>query len=230
MNPIFPTSSVPVRSIRGSSGGGVLRERGAPQSPQACPSSPKLHPFSISGFSLIELLVVIAIIVILAVIALPAIRGISGGTGLTSAAEEFVGAANLARQRASTFNRQVAIRFWKEGSNYTSYQIWEQKHSAFTNSWRAVERERKFQVGVVVMNHGTNSSMLTRFTGTTNGRDYAQVLFTPAGALVASTNQTAVSFIQANGPQSGGIVPGLPPNFATVVIDPLNGIPRLYRP
>jgi len=182
------------------------------------------------AFSLLELLVVIAIIGTLSVMLAPAMRGISGGTNLTAASEEFVGTVNLARQRASTFNRQVAIRFWKDGNNFRSYQLWEQKDLADMNSWQAVEKIKTFPTGVVATNDATFSSLLTRNTGTTNGKDYADVLLTPSGSLVASQSQTAVTFVPEFGPTSGGVVSGLPPNFATVAIDPINTIPRVYRP
>ena len=183
-----------------------------------------------SAFSLLELLVVIAIIGVLSTLLVPAMRGISGGTNLTAASEEFSGTVNLARQRASTFNRQVAIRFWQDGNNFRSYQLWEQKDLADMNSWQAVDKIKNLPTGVVATNDATFSSLLTRNTGTTNGRAYADVLLTPSGSLVASATQTAVTFVPEFGPSSEGVVSGLPPNFATVTIDPINTIPRVYRP
>ncbi len=182
------------------------------------------------GFSLVELLVVMTIILILAAVLVPAMKNISGGTNLTSASEELVGVVNLARQRASTFNRQVAIRFWKDGENYGSYQLWEQKDSGDPASWHSIERERKLPTGIVVTNSAVYSSLLTRFPGSTNGRTFADALFTPAGSLVAAANETAVTFVPIVGPQSGGVVSGLPPNFGTLVIEAINGIPAIYRP
>ncbi len=188
---------------------------------------------SVSAFSLIELLVVMTIMIALATLTLPAMRGISGGSNLTGATEELSGVVNLARQRASTFNRQVAIRFWRDGENYRSYQIWEQRDSADTNSWVPAERERKLPQGILITNHATYSSLLARAgnTGTSaNGRAYADALITPAGTLVASPEQTAVTLVPEFGPSGDGMVPGLPVNFGTVVIEPANTIPRIYRP
>ena len=190
----------------------------------------RLSAGACSAFSLLELLVVIAIIGVLSTLLVPAMRGISGGTNLTAASEEFSGTVNLARQRASTFNRQVAIRFWQDGSNFRSYQLWEQKDLADMNSWQAVDKIKNLPTGVVATNDATFSSLLTRNKGTTDGKTYADVLLTPSGSLVASTNQTALTFVPEFGPSSGGVVSGLPPNFATVAIDPINTIPRVYRP
>jgi len=216
----------------------ALRVSAPPRESTLHPSSFIPHPFSarsafrlpLSAFSLIELLVVIAIIMILASLMVPAMKNISGGTNLTGAAEEMSAVVNLARQRAGTFNRQVAIRFWKDGDNYRSYQIWEQKDSAFTNSWAAIERERKLPQGIVITNNIEYSSLLTRNPGTTNSRDYADALVTPAGALVAASDKTAVTLVPEFGPQGGGVISGLPPNFATIVIEPINAIPKIYRP
>ena len=185
-----------------------------------------------SGFSLLELLVVIAIIMMLAVFMLPAMKGISGGTNLTAATEEFVGVVNLARQRSSTFNRQVAIRFWSDSASgpYRSYQLWEQKDLADPASWQSIEAERKLPIGIIITNSASYSSLLTRYKGTTNSRTYADALFTPSGALVASSGQTSVTFVPEFGPQNGGMVSGLPPNFGVVDINAMNSIPTIYRP
>jgi uncharacterized protein (TIGR02596 family) len=188
---------------------------------------------SLDGFSLIELLVVVAIVVILIVITLPSMRSISSGTNLTGAAEDLSGVVNLARQRASTFNRQVAIRFFRSGVDrpFKSYQIWEQKDSENPLSWTSIERMRQLPTGVVVTNSLTYSPILEvpGYQGVTNGLNYSEILFLPSGSVVARGNAT-VTLIQESGPTSGGPVAGLPPNFATVAIEPINARPVIYRP
>ncbi len=186
-----------------------------------------------SAFSLIELLVVISIIIILTVVTLPSMRSISSGTNLTGASEDMAAVVNLACQRARTFNRQVAIRFFRENSSapFTSYQLWEQKDSAYPASWTSIERVRRFPLGVVVTNSSTYSPILevTTYQGTTNGQSYTDILFLPSGSVVAQTNAT-VTLVQEAGPLKDGTVSGLPPNFATIAIEPVNARPMIYRP
>jgi uncharacterized protein (TIGR02596 family) len=182
---------------------------------------------------LIELLVVIAIIMILTVITLPSMRSISSGTNLTGAAEDMAAVVNLARQRAGTFNRQVAIRFFRDSASkpFPSYQLWEQKDSANPDSWTSIERLRRLPTGVVVTNSGTYSPILevATYQGTTNGMSYSDILFLPSGSIVAQTN-ASVTLVQEAGPSGGGTVSGLPPNFATIAIEPMNARPTIYRP
>jgi uncharacterized protein (TIGR02596 family) len=204
MKPIFHPPSVPIRVILGS-----------------------------TAFSLIELLVVMAIIIMLTVITLPSMRSISSGTNLTGAAEDMAAVVNLARQRAGTFNRQVAIRFFRDTSSkpFTSYQLWEQKDSANPDSWTSIERVRHLPTGVVVTNSATYSPILevATYQGTTNGMSFSDILFLPSGSIVAQTNAT-VTLVQAVGPATTGVVSGLPPNFATIAIESMNARPMIYRP
>lgn len=186
-----------------------------------------------AAFSLIELLVVIAIIIVLTAITLPSMRSISSGTNLTGAAEDMAAVVNLARQRASTFNRQVAMRFFRDNSSkpFTSYQLWEQKDSANLASWVSIERVRRLPTGVVVTNSSIYSPILevATYQGTTNSQSYTDILFLPSGSIVAQTNAT-VTLVQEVGPATGGVVSGLPPNFATIAIEPMNARPMIYRP
>lgn len=192
------------------------------------------------GVTLVELLIVMGIIIILLGLLVPSMKTISGATNLTAVTEEFAGQVNFARQRSSTFNRAVAIRFWRAATSgpYTSYQIWEQVDSANPASWQPAAPERLLPAGIGVDDNATNSSLLTRFSGAgkafteqpPDSRDCADIVFTPAGSVVASSTQRTVAFIPNPKPSTVGMVNGLPPNFGIVDIQPMNAIPTVYRP
>lgn len=213
-----------------------------PGRPPSHPTHPLLPPIvnrqsSIANppaFSLIELLVVVAIIGILSALIAPAMRSVSAGSSLTGASEELSGVVSLARQRASTHNRQVAIRFWMDGTNFRSFQIWEQTDSANRASWAAAERERRLPTGIVITNSPTLSPLLKN-SRQTNGRTYADALFLPSGALVATADVvespskriTYLTIVPERGPSGAG---ALPANYAMISIEPFNARPTIHRP
>ena len=189
------------------------------------------------AFSLVELLMVIAIILLLAVFTLPSIRGISGGINLTGSGEEIVSMVNLARQRASTFNREVALRFFRTDSSapFTAYQLWEQQNSADPASWVGLDNFQRLPAGIVVSGKAAFSPILNvaSFQGQVmmSGSNmlYSDVLFLPSGSIAAQT-EVAFTLVMEHAPTTGGIVPGLPSNFATISIEPINARPVIYRP
>ncbi len=197
------------------------------------------RPTACTGFTLAELLVVIALIMLLAVLTVPAFKGISGGTNLTRAADETAGLVHLARQRAVTFNRQVAIRFYEKDDGFGSCQLWEKPDSASDpgdpKSWKAVGQEQQLPLGVIAKKDNQFSPLLAKFANNTEQKPrgnvkYAEVLFTPAGALVASGSEAMITFVPSPTTSASGLVQGLPPNFATLVIEPFNARPTIYRP
>ncbi len=194
-----------------------------------------------SAFSLIELLAVMAIIAVLMAFLIPAIRGVSEGINLTGASEEISAAVSLAHQRASTFNRQVAIRFYQDesGEGFKSYQIWDKPSSSsdptVDASWNAVDSEHYLPTGVAVKADARFSALLDIFKNLNQTKPrgavkYSEVLFTPAGALVAPSDKAFFTLVPESDPRTDGLVSGLPPNFAVVLIEPLNARPSVFRP
>ncbi len=195
-----------------------------------------------SAFSLIELLVVMVIIAILMTLLVPAIRGLSEGINMTGASEEISAAVSLAHQRASTFNRQVAIRFYRDetgGEIFSSYQIWDKPSSSsdptVAASWKPVNPERRLPTGVAVKSDAKFSALLDIYNNLTEAKPrgsvkYSEVLFTPAGSLVAPSNRAFLTLVPEADPRTDGVVTGLPPNFAVVAIEPINARPTVFRP
>lgn len=191
------------------------------------------------AFTLIELLLVTALILILAGLAIPAFKGMSGGASLTRASEEIAALISLARQRASTFNRQVAIRFYEGGGGFSSHQIWEKPEASSDPSapasWRPVGPEVSMPLGTLIKKSAAFSPLLEKFPNNTESKPrgtvrYSEVLFTPSGSMVAASSEAHLTIVPTPAPPGAGVVPGLPSNFATIVIEPFNSRPAIYRP
>lgn len=187
---------------------------------------PGLH-----GFTLIELLIVVAIAAVLIALIASSIRGVASASGLTASSEELVAQIQLARQQAVSYNRSVAIRFWLESDDsISSYQIWELADSAFPNSWRPVFRDVRLMSPVRVSRNPSFSSLLFRepLGVAPDGRRYRQFFFTPAGDVVAEADRNTITLVMET--HQGPEQTQLPPNYSVIAIQPLHGIPVLYRP
>jgi uncharacterized protein (TIGR02596 family) len=69
---------------------------------------------AIRAFSLLELIAVMAIIVIVAALVMPSVQGLAGSSNLKGSANSLVAQLDLARQTASTRNRNVAVRLYQD--------------------------------------------------------------------------------------------------------------------
>jgi len=182
---------------------------------------------------LIELLVVIAIMMVMASLLIPAFKNITGGFNITSAAEELAGTINLARQRATASSHNTSIRFYRDGSAsgpFKSYQIWEQADMTDPSSWNSKDKEQKLAQGLIASADTNFSPLLNLTSKTTNGRTYAEFYLTPNGSVAVPKDKAFLTIHSETDPKTGGAVAGLPPNFATVSIEPFNGRSRVYRP
>jgi len=201
------------------------------------------------AFSLVELLVVITILVILTALGIPAVSSIRGSNRLTITEQIIVAQLNLARQTALTENVPVQVRFYSypgEGGTpkaIRAVQIFKLKADG---SYKAVTPIQRFPQSIVALDSlGAASAATDPSTILVNARasssvagdsdlsdaqagtyDLASFDFRPDG----STTFDSAGFWHVTIAASPLPASGLPKNFATIQIDPLNGTTRTFRP
>ncbi|MEO7932493.1 MAG: Verru_Chthon cassette protein D [Chthoniobacterales bacterium] len=189
------------------------------------------------GFTVVELLAVVAIMVLMFALIVPAFHGISNGVNITATGEQISTTVGLARQRATTFNRNVAIRFYRQNYSdkvavpFKSYQLWEQADLSSSN-WTAVDSEQTLGAGIIIDADVAKFSPILDLSKATDtkGHPFSAVLFTPSGSITAPFAQAFLTIHAENAPKNGGSVAGLPANYSVVAIEPFNGRARVFRP
>jgi len=202
------------------------------------------------SFTLIEMLVVILLIVLLAALVIPATNGIARSEALANAQQMVEGQINLARQTAISGALPVEVRFYSYpdttgSTDFHALQIWR---------WQAAGAALplgnviKLPGSIIMLDNGTGSNLsggrstlldttlqrtstpsdpqLPGFSGT---YQIASFIYSPDG----STNLAVGGgwhLTLANKQPAPPAAPGVPPDFATIQLDPLLGTTRSYRP
>jgi uncharacterized protein (TIGR02596 family) len=206
------------------------------------------------GFTLIELLVVSAIIVIMLTLVVPTVHSLLDASQLSQGTQNVANALAIARQTAFTRNAPVTLRLYRYADpqhpgevagtpstgRYRGFQIFVNQGGAA--GLVATQRAVELPVSVVI-NDGTLSSVLTgpgRTDTTANSTNpfvpvagtnyiYQDLIINPAGDMQLTSGSTIWSLtIQLQRYPDSITTP--PPNFATLVLNPINGTFRLYRP
>lgn len=194
----------------------------------------------LSGYTLMELLVVMAILGILISLVVPTLSVVNS-TKLTQAGQIVADQISLARQIASSRNRNVEVRLIQRDADvpgYVAIQLW--IAGAPQSAALPAGRLESLPVGTVISKDATLLSRLLQAatTGTmtanslTANAPYSGFDISPSGLVCSGNNPLA-----NNGDVYLTVVPSRsvnattpPPNFVTVQINPLTGIPRIYRP
>lgn len=187
-----------------------------------------------SGFSLIELLVVVAIIVALILITLPAISSVMQSTDLTRGGQVVADNVNLARQIASAQNSVVELRFIKlpDRVGYSAIQLWKADTNGGMKPARALSTLP--QSVTVAPNPPLPGFMSSLPSGTmpagsaSANAPYAAIQIRPTGQVtpVLSMSNMFLAIV----PTAMATNSQLPPNYFLLQINPLTGVPLIYRP
>lgn len=192
--------------------------------------------FQKSAFSLVELLVVVAIIGIMASIAVPAFSSISAANGITRGGQLLGDQIILARQEATTRNRDVEVRLIDMtngiSSGITGIQLWLADESG---NFSPLGKLQKLPESVVVTSNALYSPLLNMGNGTMSAsgpaanRPYKafriRATGSPSGSSAISTNNNFLTIILE---KDASRTP--PDNYYSVSVNPVTSKVKIYRP
>lgn len=188
------------------------------------------------AFSLVELLVVIAIIGILAVLTMPALNSVVQSRQLAQAGQLLADKIILARQEATTKNRNLEVRLVdlpvNSTNSWSGIQLWIADEQG---NMTPLGQLHKFPDAVMIAPEAALSPLLTADplrSGSTNfgaagNRPWVGFQVRPGVAmdvgLITMTNNflTVVRTVDRNLP---------PANFQTIRVNPVTGRVTSYRP
>ena len=217
------------------------------------PSSLRIRP---GAFTLVEMLVVMAIIAIIAALSLPVISSALRSYQLDSTGQVMVNQLNLARQSALSRGHAVQVRFYLlpdynlpttgTPTVYRGMQCFlegdpTQAGAIVTVPVTAMVKPAFFQAPVIISS-ATSPNPVSPILPTTPttplatdpllpgyqaNYKYAMFHFKPDGTTDLANNTNSITLVL----ETDKIVAnGLPSNFQTIAIDPLNGAVRSFRP
>jgi uncharacterized protein (TIGR02596 family) len=188
------------------------------------------------AFSLVELLVVIAILAVLAVAATPAMRSIGSAQSITLGGNAVGDHIALARQLASSRNRNVEVRIVElsEGNEkaYRGLQLWIE--AADGSTLAPAGRLEILPAATAIAENAGLSPLLAaepNRAGSTNFGGYGTCAYKafhiqPTGALGRTVSSTNNFLTVCN--QRDSQVP--PKNYAALRVNPVTGRVTEYRP
>ena len=200
------------------------------------------------GFSLVELLVVMAIIGLIGVLVSGSFSSIRGGHSVTEAAAAAARILREAAQEAVVRNEVTAVRFYKiKDPNFPSsdlaYRVLQVWRMGDDGQFQPLSRPKLLGKNVAVFELDGSSPLLSKtIDGVSSGTEpklgslgtsvpYKEIRFYPnrQTSIVSTGNSVAQDAYFTIAEEKPGAT-SLPANFAMLVIEPMNGKLRVFRP
>ena len=199
------------------------------------------------AFSLIELLVVIAIIGVMSALVVPAMSSVLRGNEMNRAEQMVQQQLASARQTAIARNRRVEVRFYKfdNPDDIGTTQTFCGLQSFLiddTGAATPIGRLTKLPATVLMNESAANSSLPDLPNKSSWSATDPQISLPGIGTTYTAKafqfrpdGSTSLSsakkwFLTLHAATAGATASSLPPNFATIQIDPVSGAVRTYRP
>ena len=192
------------------------------------------------GFTLVEILTVMTIVLIILALVVPAVHSALEGSRITQALIMVQSSLSEARQQTTSLDRAVEVRFCRStvaGAKYTTIQKFQLNLSGTMSPTGSV---RQLPVGMCVSSISQYSSLMTSATndktpasnepgiaGMGHAYTYREVRFLPSTGTDLAPSSLWFVTIMSQINDSKGV---LPSNYATVQIDPVDGMCTVQRP
>lgn len=186
-----------------------------------------------NAFSLIELLVVVAIVGILSALTVSGLSSMMQASDLTRGGQLLTDQINLARQIASARNTVVEMRFIElpDRAGFGAVQLW---NADSTGGMKAASRMITLPQSVTIAPNpplpGAMASLPSTNTmqsGNATTR-YAALQIRPSGQVTTALSMSNLFFTVV--PSVFANEAHLPTNYFLLQINPLTGVPLVYRP